>query len=88
MDAMLIVQRRDARKGQWVDTVERYSRWNVDLTARRNRSSTGHNYVVAAAHSGEVLEIALARELGSYCSLDQRIRKRPDHGISHKKQQP
>ena len=81
MDAMLIVQRRDARTGQWVDTVKRHSRWNAHLTARRNCRSTGHDYRVVAAHSGEVLEMALASELGSCCSLDQRIRKRPDHGI-------
>ncbi len=81
MDPMLIVQRRDARTGCWVDTVKRHSIWKAQLLARRNCRITGHDYRSIAAHSGSVLETTLASEVGTCCSLDQRISTRPDHGL-------
>jgi len=81
MDPMLIVQRRDARTGHWLDTVKRHSMWKAQLMARRKCRITGHDYRIIAAHSRAVLETALASELGTCCSLDQRIRTRPDHGL-------
>jgi hypothetical protein len=81
MDPMLIVQRRDARTGHWLDTVKRHSMWKAQLMARRKCRITGHDYRIIAAHSRAVLETALASELGYCCSLDQRIRNRHDHGL-------
>jgi len=81
MDPLLIVQRRDARTGHWLDTVKRHSMWMAQRMARRNCRITGHDYRIIAAHSGAVLETALASELGHCCSLDRRIRTRPDHGL-------
>ena len=81
MDPMLIVQRRDARTGHWLDTVKRHSMWKAQLMARRKCRITGHDYRIIAAHSRAVLETALASELGYCCSLDKRIRNRPDHGL-------
>lgn len=81
MDPMLIVQRRDAQTGCWLDTVKRHSIWKAQLMARRNCRITGHDYRIIAAHSGAVLEIALASELVYCCSLDRRSRTRPNHGL-------
>ena len=81
MDPMLIVQRRDGRTGDWLDTVKRHSMWKAQLMARRNFRITGYDYRIIAAHSGAVLETALASEVGYCCSLDRRIRQRPDHGL-------
>ena len=78
---MVIVQRHDEASGQWVDTVKRHSMWNAQRTARRGCRITGHDYRIVAAHSGAVLETALASELGLCCSLDGAIRSRPDHGF-------
>jgi len=81
MDPMLIVQRRDARTGCWLDTANRHSMWKAQLMARRKCRITGHDYRIIAAHSRAVLETALAREMGTCCALAQRIRTRPDHGL-------
>jgi len=78
---MLIIQRRDGISGLWVDALVRHSTWSAHLTARRTCRRTGHDYRVVAAHSRDVLETALASELGQCCSLEAQCRQRQDYGL-------
>ncbi|MGA0769531.1 MAG: hypothetical protein ACO3QB_13615 [bacterium] len=79
--SVIIIQRRDTYTGLWVDAVTRHSIWKAHLTARRQCRVTGHDYRIVAAHSGAVLETALAAELGLCCPIDCKVINRPHYGL-------
>jgi hypothetical protein len=78
---MVIIQRRDTYTGLWVNFVSRHSLWNAQRTARRRCRVTGHDFRLIAAHSGAVLETALASELGRCCPIDSKMTKRAHFGF-------